>query len=371
MKQSFDEVDELFEEAIRHVAQYDRASASLIQIKLKIGYARAARILDELEAVGIVGPGDGSKPRDVLIKNAEDYLANPLNYISNTPRTTIHLKETAEEKFKFKPLKSLSASNFKKVLQDFDLPSKKEEILFGFNQEKLVHASLEEINNLLIVGSASSGKEIFLDNLILSLLYSSDPKAQFIFVDTHHDTDIYNVLPNLLTPVISDYEKALSALKWVLSDIDRRNKLFTEARTRSFEIFRKEKQPDLPRIVFVIRNMEDFSWDKQFQENLEYIIAKCNKLGIHFFIFTDRLTAKSVPTSIQSNIPNRLVFRTSDKRDSTLAGVKDAHNLTPINESILKLQSTEEAKLINLVIPEEEIRKILGFEFNPSNKCIL
>lgn len=119
--------------------------------------------------------------------------------------------------------------------------------------------------------------------------------------------------------------------------------------------------PDLPRIVFVIRNIEDFSWDKQFQENIEYIIARSNKAGIHFFIFTDRLTAKSVPTSIQSNIPNRLVFRTSDKRDSTLAGVKDAHNLTPINESILKLQSTRETKLTNLIIPEEEIRKILCF----------
>lgn len=361
MKQTFDEVDELFEEAIRHVAQYDRASASLIQRVLKIGYARSARILDELEAVGIVGPGDGSKPRDVLIKNAEEYLANPLNYISNTPRTTIHLKETAEEKFKFKPLKSLPSSNFKKVFQDFDLPSKKEEILFGFNQDKLIHASLEEIDNMLIVGSSSSGKEIFLDNLILSLLYSSAPKAQFIFVDSHHDTDIYNVLPNLLTPVISDGDKGLSAIMWIASEIQRRNKLFAEAKTRNFEIFRNEKQPELPRIVFVIRNLEDFSWDKQFQENLEYVVTKSNKVGIHFFIFTDRLTAKNVPTSIQSNVPNKLVFRTSDKRDSTLASVKDAHNLTPINESIVKLQPMEETKLTNLVIPEEEIRKILCF----------
>lgn len=361
MKQSFDEVDELFDEAIRHVAQYDRASASLLQRLLKVSYARAARLIDELEAVGILGSGDGSKPRDVLIKNAEEYLANSASYILNIPRTTIHLKENAKDKFKFKPLKSLSDSNFKKVLEDFDLPSKQDEILFGFNQDKLVHTSLTEINNLLIVGSVSSGKEIFLDNLILSLLYCSDAKAQFIFVDSHHDADIYGVLPNLLTPVISDYDKALSATSWISSEIQRRNKLFAEAKTRSFEVFRKEKQPDLFRIVFVIRNLEDFSWDRQFLQNLEYILSRSNKAGIHFFIFTDRLTAKYVPTSIKSNIPNRLVFRTSDIRDSTLAGVKDAHNLTPINESILKLQSTEGVKITNLVIPEEEIRKILGF----------
>lgn len=69
------EKDELFEEAVRTICQYDRASASLLQRRLKVGYARAARILDELEASGIVGPGEGSKPRDVLVRNAEEYFA--------------------------------------------------------------------------------------------------------------------------------------------------------------------------------------------------------------------------------------------------------------------------------------------------------
>ncbi len=66
--------DELFEDAVRTVCQHDRASASLLQRRLSIGYARAARILDQLEADGIVGPGEGSKPRDVLVKNANDYF---------------------------------------------------------------------------------------------------------------------------------------------------------------------------------------------------------------------------------------------------------------------------------------------------------
>ncbi len=69
------ERDDLFEEAVRTICQYDRASASLLQRRLKVGYARAARILDELEEAGIVGPGEGSKPRDVLVRNAEDYFA--------------------------------------------------------------------------------------------------------------------------------------------------------------------------------------------------------------------------------------------------------------------------------------------------------
>lgn len=67
--------DELFEEAIRTVCQYDRASASLLQRRLRVGYARAARLIDELEEAGIIGPGEGSKPRDVLVRNADEYFA--------------------------------------------------------------------------------------------------------------------------------------------------------------------------------------------------------------------------------------------------------------------------------------------------------
>lgn len=68
------ETDELFEEAVRTICQYERASASLLQRRLHIGYARAARLIDQMEMAGIVGPGEGSKPRDVLYKNADDYF---------------------------------------------------------------------------------------------------------------------------------------------------------------------------------------------------------------------------------------------------------------------------------------------------------
>jgi S-DNA-T family DNA segregation ATPase FtsK/SpoIIIE len=68
------DMDDLFQEAVKTVCQYDRASASLLQRRLSIGYARAARILDQLEATGVVGPAEGSKPREVLIQNADEFL---------------------------------------------------------------------------------------------------------------------------------------------------------------------------------------------------------------------------------------------------------------------------------------------------------
>jgi len=70
-----EELDDLFKEAVGVVCQYNRASASLLQRRLSIGYARAARIIDQLEVAGVVGPADGSKPRDVLIQNPEEFFA--------------------------------------------------------------------------------------------------------------------------------------------------------------------------------------------------------------------------------------------------------------------------------------------------------
>ena len=67
--------DQMFEDALRLICQHDKASASLLQRRLSVGYARAARILDQLEEAGIIGPAEGSKPRDVLIKNPDEYLA--------------------------------------------------------------------------------------------------------------------------------------------------------------------------------------------------------------------------------------------------------------------------------------------------------
>ena len=70
------DIDDLFREAIDVITQSDKASASLLQRRLKVGYARAARILDQMEGAGVVGPADGAKPREVLIKNANQVLGN-------------------------------------------------------------------------------------------------------------------------------------------------------------------------------------------------------------------------------------------------------------------------------------------------------
>jgi S-DNA-T family DNA segregation ATPase FtsK/SpoIIIE len=75
--------DELFEQTVRMISQHDRASASLIQRRLQVGFNRAARLLEQLEEAGVVGPADGSKPRDVLVRNADEFLNGPVDVGNN------------------------------------------------------------------------------------------------------------------------------------------------------------------------------------------------------------------------------------------------------------------------------------------------
>ena len=84
-----EDLDELFAEAVKVVCQYQRASASLIQRRLSIGYARAARLLDQLHAVGVVSEHDGSKPRDVLISSPDQFLKK----VTKIARTEIDISE--------------------------------------------------------------------------------------------------------------------------------------------------------------------------------------------------------------------------------------------------------------------------------------
>lgn len=358
-----DEVDDLFDKAVGIISQYDRVSASLLQRTLQVGYARAARIVDELENFRLISVGEGSKPRDVLIDNINSYLENPAVYVLNKPADAVSLKENEDNKHEVKiiPLNSLPDDfAIKEALVGSILED--DEVVFGISQGKTVKLSLKEIGNMLVVGSSTSGKEAFLDTLVFSLLYNLPPQPQFIFIDTRHDADLYQIIPNLLTPVIFDYDRTLSSLKWAFAEFERRNKLFAQAHTRSFGTYQEEMQPNLPRIIFVVKNMEDFAFSKEFKENMDVLISQSNKVGIHFILFTDRLSTNNVPASIQSNMPNRLVFNTHNKLDSKLAGVDGAEELVPKNEAILKIQGKESMKLENVVFPEEEIRYALGYK---------
>ncbi|MDO8658608.1 MAG: DNA translocase FtsK [Candidatus Levybacteria bacterium] len=352
-------MDSLFEDAVRVVAQHDRASASLLQRRLNIGYARAARILDELEEAGIVSHAEGSKPRDVLVRNAEEFIRsykeNPLKLIKKD------ISQINEQKFTY-PLivPSLDIlpkhSLLKQVAEKSKLKDKEYEMLVGLDKNTPVYIKLDDLGNIIITGTSYSGKENILDAIILSLLYEKTGlDIRFILADSTCNLNIYNGIPQRLTPCLNSYDKFESALKWSLGEIDRRNKIFAERKVRNFESFNNTAPQKIPRILFIIRNIEDFITDNDVKEMLKTAISMGGKTGFHFILLTDRLCSENIPTAIKSNIPNRIIFQTGSEEDSALSGIKDAQDLKPKTEFILKLLQQKEKLLSTILVTEDEI----------------
>jgi DNA segregation ATPase FtsK/SpoIIIE, S-DNA-T family len=352
---------ELSEEIIDLICREGKASASLIQRKTKAGYAQAARMLDLLQAIGFVSEADGSKPRKILLRPQE--VKRRLAVLKGLPQKGRGQKETEAGLVKTPPPNVLGfGSHFGKMFQEADLTKKRGVILLGTFKGKPVIRSLSGIRNLLIIGNAQSGKEGIFDNLILSLLLQGEDKMEtrMILIDNAGGLNLYNSVPHLLTPVINNAERVLSALEWTLAEMERRNRLLAEAKTRSFDKYNEKGK--MSRIVVVIKNVEDvFCFAPgEIEDKIDRIVSYSGQVGIHLFLGVDRVSKNRISANIAANIPNRIVFQTTDRVDSKMAGVAGTEKLEAGKEFILR-QNNKERRIEAIPIDEEEIKKVVAW----------
>ena len=278
-----DESDDLIQEAIKVVCQYDRASASLLQRRLCIGYARAARLIDQLESLKVLSASEGgSRPRQVLIQNAEEFIKE-ISQIKREPQeaTGIEYKE-------YKPKKALF------LPKDFLNLKDPKELILGYDKKgKSVKTDFDEIAHLLVVGSPISKKYEFIENFLLSTLSNFTPKQLSLVVyDSTYSFSKYSKVPHYLSPLINGWDKAISALRWSLAETDRRLKLKTGGSKEKF-----------PKIYFVY-NFDFVSIE--IEDALKMLTSRSHRAGIHLIICTDQLA--DIPKSVRDNIPVRLTF---------------------------------------------------------------
>ncbi len=246
------ELDELFEDAAKLVIEGQNASASYLQRKMNIGYARAARILDELQQMGIVGPADGAKPREVGFKVYKDY-------VDYKKGSSPGAKTGEEEDFSHYVLPKVKLESLHFEPQVWEIP-------FGFDQaNQPVSSHLEKLGHLLVIGNPQSRKMEFVDTILCSQLLCCTPaQIRFVIIDQSNHLQIYNGIPHLLSPVIESSDKSRSAFYWTSAEVSRRFKIFAQAGVRTFSAY--NEVPDslqLPRIVFVVRLCEEP--DKEIQ----------------------------------------------------------------------------------------------------------
>ncbi|MGM0623229.1 MAG: DNA translocase FtsK 4TM domain-containing protein [Campylobacterota bacterium] len=228
---------------------------------------------------------------------------------------------------------------------------------------------LKKLPHLLIAGTTGSGKSVGINAMILSLLFRNDPQhLKLMMVDPKMlEFSIYNDIPHLLTPVITEPKKAVNALNNMVAEMERRYKLMSNSKTKNIENYNKKAKKTgyekLPYIVVVIDELADLMMTAG--KDVEYSISRLAQMarasGIHLIVATQRPSVDVVTGLIKANLPSRISYKVGQKVDSkvildsmgaeSLLGRGDMLFTPPGSSSLVRLHApwSEESEVENIV----------------------
>jgi S-DNA-T family DNA segregation ATPase FtsK/SpoIIIE len=210
------------------------------------------------------------------------------------------------------------------ILDDKMWKNDKEPLGFAIGRDiggKPVIASLNKMPHLLIAGQTGSGKSVMINTLLTSLLYHNSPSdLKLILVDPKQvELTPYNDIPHLLTPVITEPEKCISALKWAVSEMERRLRTFAENKKRNIAEYNNISDlDDMPYVVIVIDELADLMMmaARDVEALIVRIAQKARAAGIHLVLATQRPSVDVITGLIKANVPARIAFTVASQIDS-------------------------------------------------------
>ena len=224
------------------------------------------------------------------------------------------------------PNDNRQAVGLKEVLSSKKFNSRSLEIPIALWKDvswNIVVWDLTKMPHLLIAGQTGSGKSVGMNGFLISMLYKFSPsELKFIMIDPKRvELSVYNGIPHLLSPVITNADKALNSLKWAVAEMLRRYDLATGAKARSLQEYNKKvkKEDRLPYIVIVIDELADLmmSWNKKEVEwSITRIAQMARAVGMHLIVATQRPSVDVITWLIKANIPSRIAFTVASQIDS-------------------------------------------------------
>ena len=181
---------------------------------------------------------------------------------------------------------------------------------------------IKKTSHILIAGTTGSGKSIFLHVLINSILYKAKPsEVKFLMIDTKVvELSLYNKIPHLLIPVVTDKRKALGALAWICQEMDNRYVILANKGIKNIEEYndKQDNAEKLPNIILIIDEYADLieTDKKEIEEYIYLLTQKAKAVGIYLIIVTERPSINIINGTIKANIPTRVVFRLPSQIDS-------------------------------------------------------
>ncbi|ENM4759789.1 cell division protein FtsK [Campylobacter upsaliensis] len=231
---------------------------------------------------------------------------------------------------------------------------------------------LKKLPHLLIAGTTGSGKSVGINAMLLSLLYRNSPKTlRLMMIDPKMlEFSIYNDIPHLLTPVITDPKKAVNALSNMVAEMERRYRLMAEAKTKNIENYNEKvrlsgEAEELPFIVVIIDELADLMMTAG--KDVEFYIGRLAQMarasGIHLIVATQRPSVDVVTGLIKANLPSRISYKVGQKIDSkVILDAMGAESLLGRGDCLFTPPGT--SNIVRLHAPfasEFEIEKIVDF----------
>ncbi len=228
------------------------------------------------------------------------------------------------------PNKSVNTVFAREVIDSAAFKTSKSKISFAVGKDisgNCIVGDIAKLPHMLIAGTTGSGKSVCMNTLILSLLYKAQPdEVKLIMIDPKMvELGVYNGIPHLLIPVVTDPKKAAGALQWTVTEMMRRYRLMSEEGVRDLESYNKAVQGDpelepLPQIVVVIDELADLMLvaAKEVEESICRIAQMGRASGIHLVIATQRPSADVITGLMKANIPSRIAFAVSSAMESRI-----------------------------------------------------
>lgn len=233
---------------------------------------------------------------------------------------------------------------------------------------KPVIADLDKMPHLLVAGQTGSGKSVMINTILTSLLYRNSPAdLKLILVDPKQvELKPYDEIPHLLTPVITEPEKCISALKWTVAEMERRYKALSKVKKRNINEYNNLKEEEgMPYIVVVIDELADLMMmaARDVEALIVRIAQKARAVGIHLVLATQRPSVDVITGLIKANVPARIAFTTASQVDSrTIIDQMGAEKLLGKGDMLLLTSSMPKPKRVQgAFIDDEETSKVTDF----------
>ena len=273
------------------------------------------------------------------------------------------------------PNKATSMVGVRDIIETVDFMTAKSKLTAALGKDISGAAILTDIAKMphgLIAGSTGSGKSVCINSIIISLLYKATPDdVKLLMIDPKVvELGVYNSIPHLLVPVVTDPRKAAAALGWAVQEMEKRYRLFAECNVRNLEGYNhlaemSDDLPKMPHIVIIIDELADLmaTSSKEVEDYIARITAKARAAGMHLIVATQRPSVDVVTGVIKNNIPTRIAFSVSSQTDSrTIIDMGGAERLIGRGDMLYcPFGANKPTRIQGCFVSEEEVERVVDF----------